>query len=103
LILGGSEKGSDFTQLGKEISANNVPAVILIGRMTQRIRASLKQAGYTGVTITGLLSMHDVVSACMKAAKSGDTVILSPACASFDMFKNYKERGDQFAYEVNHI
>lgn len=96
LIAGGSEKGSDFTQLGKEIAQSSVKALILIGQMTERIKKAALDAGFTGECITGLYDMQEVVSTAAARAKPGDVVLLSPACASFDMFKSYKQRGKLF-------
>lgn len=101
LIAGGSEKGSDFTDLGKVIVKNRVKTLIAIGRMTQRIVTAAKNAGYDGKIITGLRTMHDIVTAAQREATAGDVVLLSPACASFDMFVNYKDRGYQFKHEVS--
>jgi UDP-N-acetylmuramoylalanine--D-glutamate ligase len=101
LIAGGSEKGSDFTELGKVIATHPVKTLIAIGRMTERIVDAVKDAGYTGKIITGARSMHEIVSRASREASSGDVVLLSPACASFDMFKNYKERGTLFKHEVS--
>lgn len=103
LILGGSEKGSDFAQMGREIARARVKAVIVIGDMTDRIIAALDDAGYQGKRIVGLRSMHEIVGVSALQSVSGDVVILSPACASFDMFLNYKERGYQFKHEVNNL
>ena len=100
LIAGGSEKGSDFTELGKVISSGNVRILIAIGKMTERIVQAAKHAGYHGKIITGLRSMHEIVITAAAHAQSGDVVLLSPACASFDMFDNYKQRGKLFKHEV---
>ena len=101
LVAGGSEKGSDFTELGKTIASHPVKVLIAIGRMTERIVKAVNDAGFKGTIITGAGSMHEIVSIAVKDAKPGDVVLLSPACASFDMFKNYKERGKQFKHEVS--
>lgn len=101
LIVGGSEKGSDYRELGNVILNSQVKTLIVIGAMTQRILNAV--SGYSGQIITGLTSMHDIVEKAQKAAEPGDIVLLSPACASFDMFKNYKERGELFTYEVSQI
>ena len=103
LILGGSEKGSDFRALGGVIASGNVRSAVVIGDMTDRIVASLRDAHFEGTIITGAKNMHEAVERATHTARSGDIVLLSPACASFDMFNNYKDRGDQFIYEVNHI
>ena len=100
LILGGSEKKSDFTMMGAYIAKSNVTGVILIGAMTGRIHDALRVAQFKGKIVIGCTNMHDVVEQATKLAKSGSVVLLSPACASFGMFINYKERGKQFKHEV---
>lgn len=101
MILGGSEKKSDFTAMGQEIAKSTVKSVILIGQMTNRIETALKNAGFKGKIIQGVSTMHDIVKAAFSEAKKGDVILLSPACASFDMFQNYKERGGMFKHEVS--
>lgn len=101
LILGGSEKMSDFTQMGKNIAASNVIGVVVIGLMTERITQALHNASYKGKIITGCTNMHEIVQKASSIAIPGTVVILSPACASFDMFNNYKERGTLFKHEVH--
>lgn len=103
LIVGGSEKGSDFEEMGKTIAKSRVKVLVVIGDMTGRILKAVDAAGYTGKRITGLRTMKDIVFASLKEANRGDVVLLSPACASFDMFKNYKERGNQFKENVNNL
>lgn len=103
LILGGSEKGSDFTQMGNVIAQSRVKALIIIGDMTQRILESVDRAGYKGKRIVGLRTMKEVVVAATRVAVSGDVILFSPACASFDMFLNYKERGREFKAAVNNL
>lgn len=100
LIAGGSEKKSDFTQMGQIIAQSTVKTVIVIGQMTGRICQALNDGGFKGKVITGLTDMHEIVKIARLNASSGDIVLLSPACASFDMFKNYKERAKLFKYEV---
>ncbi len=95
LILGGSDKGSDYTELGKTVAQNNVKKVLLIGRMAGKIKRALNQAGYTDY-IEGGKSIDEIVKNAQKVAEPGDVVLFSTACASFDMFKNYKDRGDKF-------
>jgi UDP-N-acetylmuramoylalanine--D-glutamate ligase len=99
LIAGGSEKGSDFTQLGKVISeAKNIKTVILVGKMTERINKSITNKNLK--IIFGAKNMPEIIEIAKKEAISGDVVVLSPAAASFDMFKSYKDRGEQFKREV---
>jgi UDP-N-acetylmuramoylalanine--D-glutamate ligase len=101
LILGGSEKGADFTEMGRKIAESTVKKVIVVGDMTERITKTLKDGGFQGETVIGLTAMHDMVKEAKKSAITGDVILLSPACASFGLFKNYKERGKQFTYEVS--
>lgn len=96
LIAGGSEKGSDYTELGKEISRSTVKTLILIGEMAGRIKEACQKAEFKGQIIEQAKNMSQIVNLAFKEASFGDVVLLSPACASFDMFKNYKDRGEQF-------
>ena len=94
IILGGSSKQSDFTQLAEVIKTSNVKVVVGIGQEWQRIKEAI---GPTNIQlIEGLETMTDVVAACARTAAAGDVVLLSPACASFGMFHDYKDRGHQF-------
>jgi UDP-N-acetylmuramoylalanine--D-glutamate ligase len=101
LIAGGSEKGSDFTELGKVIvGAKNVRAVLVIGLMAERISRAIQQAGGGVEVMPGGETMGQIVHKAHDIARAGDVVVLSPAAASFDMFKNYKDRGVQFKSQV---
>lgn len=99
LILGGSSKGADFTELAETIKNNSVKAVIAIGDEALKIESALEKVGYKGM----FWESYDLTKALNLArqeANDGDYVILSPACASFDMFKNYKDRGEKFKSAV---
>lgn len=96
LIAGGSEKGSNYVQLGQEIAENPVKILILIGQMAKKIKEAALNAGFSGKVIEDLNSMKEIVETAFQEAKIGDVVLLSPACASFGMFANYKDRGKQF-------
>lgn len=100
LIVGGSSKNSDFTQLGTVISRTpNIKAVMPIGVEGERIKKLL-----SGVKILPAgKTMAEIVKIAYNNAVSGDVVLLSPACASFDMFKNYKHRGKQFKHEIQNL
>lgn len=102
LILGGSSKQSDFTELGKLLGrANNIKAIIGIGEEWERIKESMQtELGKETILIEGATTMQQIVKAAHTIAKPGDVVLLSPACASFDMFKNYKDRGEQFKQQL---
>lgn len=104
LILGGSSKNSDFTELGQVIGeADNIKAIIGIGEEWKRIKEQIKNVRPETLIIEGADSMEKIVLAASKIAIPGDVVLLSPACASFGMFKNYKDRGKQFKDEVHRL
>ena len=101
LIAGGVGKGQDFSPL-KDAAARAARAVVLIGRDAPLIEKALSGSG---VTVTHAASIDDAVGAAAKHAQPGDVVLLSPACASFDMFRNYAHRGEMFraAVEARHV
>lgn len=104
LILGGSGKDSDFTELGKVISeSSHIRAIIGIGDEWLRIREQIEKSKEPKIIIEGAKDMHTVVQAASKIALPGNIVLLSPGCASFGMFKNYKERGDLFKEAVESL
>jgi UDP-N-acetylmuramoylalanine--D-glutamate ligase len=104
LILGGSSKQSDFGELGEAIAqSDSIRAVIGIGMEWKRIKTSIPQQHAPFRIIEDCANMHDIVQAAYEVAQEGDVVLLSPACASFDMFDNYKERGNQFKAEVGNL
>ncbi len=97
LILGGSEKGSDFTELGKKIARSpHVQSVILVGQTASKIKEAIMNAHASTPLYEGAQTMSDILVQADASAHGEGVVVLSPACASFDMFKNYKDRGDQF-------
>lgn len=104
LMLGGSSKNSDFTELGSIISSrDNIKAIIVIGAEWQRIKERIKNYESRIMVVEGADTMEKMVLAASKIAVPGDVVLLSPACASFDKFKNYKDRGEQFKEEVKKL
>ena len=104
LILGGSSKKSDFKELGEIIGKrDNIKAIIGIGEEWPRIKKRIKNHESRIMIIEGASSMEQIVAAASKIAKSGDVILLSPACASFGMFENYKDRGNQFKEEVRKL
>ena len=102
IILGGSGKNSDFSTLAKTIANDHqLKAIILIGSEAPKIKSAIqKSGGFKGSLFENLKSMKDIVKTAAKISQKGEVVILSPACASFDMFKNYADRGEQFEKEV---
>lgn len=96
LILGGVGKGQDFSPLAEPV-ARYARAVVLIGRDAPLIRAALQASG---VTLLDAASMPEAVSVAAAQARSGDAVLLSPACASFDMFDDYAHRAKVFCEAV---
>lgn len=104
LILGGSSKNSDFTQLGKVISeATSIRAIIGIGEEWERIKRSCQLSAVGCQLIEGCKNMKEIGAKAKEVAQPGDVVLLSPACASFGMFKNYKDRGEQFKAAVQSL
>jgi len=91
LIAGGKDKGLDFTGL-RTLVREKAKAVVLIGTMTEKLFAAWNSA----VPCTRATTLADAVEKAHALAQSGDVVLLSPGCSSFDMFKSFEDRGDQF-------
>jgi UDP-N-acetylmuramoylalanine--D-glutamate ligase len=98
LILGGRYKGGDFAELGPGLEARG-KRVLAIGEARERIVAAL--GGTVPVVFCG--SLGEAVEEAFKAARPGDTVLLAPACSSFDMFSDYADRGRKFKEEVGRL
>lgn len=96
LILGGEGKGQDFTPLAPPV-ARHARAVLLIGRDAPRIRAALQA---TGVPLLDAATLPEAVQQAAQHAQEGDAVLLSPACASLDMFRDYAHRAEVFREAV---
>lgn len=99
LIAGGDGKGQDFSPL-KEAVSDNARAVVLIGRDAPLIEAELLS---TNVPMYHAADLPEAVTIAKKMAQAGDAVLLSPACASFDMFKNYVHRAEVFVAAVKRM
>jgi UDP-N-acetylmuramoylalanine--D-glutamate ligase len=91
-ILGGYDKGVTFDKMAEEI-AGKVPWAALIGVTAGKIRSSLDKAGIDSTTYP---TLEEAFAACVAKARAGDTVLLSPGCASYDMFSDYEQRGERF-------
>jgi UDP-N-acetylmuramoylalanine--D-glutamate ligase len=98
LIAGGLDKGSDFGPL-KDLFRKKVKTLILIGKAAEKIAKAVDPATETVFAKT----LQDAVQLAAKRAANGDVVLLSPACASFDMFKDFEDRGRQFKEAVNNL
>lgn len=98
LIIGGFDRGLDFTELADAIAAQkNIKRIILIGETRERIARALDAAGMLGIYELRDDDLLDgIVQRARELAEPGDIVVMSPACASFDMFKNFSERGEKF-------
>ena len=105
LIAGGYDKHIPFTQFGDEV-ARHVKLLILIGDTAQAIRQAVEQApsyADSGIEIVMADDLADAVNIARSKARSGDVVVLSPACAAFDRFKNFMERGKKFKELVEQL
>jgi UDP-N-acetylmuramoylalanine--D-glutamate ligase len=98
LILGGRDKGGDFTLLRRAVKAR-VRAIVLVGEAAGKIEAALR--GVVPMEHAG--DYREVVRKAFAAARPGDVVLLAPACTSWDMFKNFEERGRTFKREVRKL
>ena len=95
-IVGGTDKGNDYTEV-EDLVKRKVKAIVCLGIDNQKIIDFFKDKKEL---IYSTSSMHEAVEVSKSLAKSGDTVLLSPCCASFDLFKNYEDRGQQFKEQV---
>lgn len=94
LIAGGKDKEADFGRLVSSFADNEVKLLILIGETSNIIREAAIKEGFTSCVMAE--TIQEAVETAWKAAEEGDVVLLSPACASWDMFRNYEERGNAF-------
>lgn len=92
LILGGRDKGNNYDAI-KDLVKQKCRAIVYLGADNKKLHDNFDNLG---ITTRDTHSMKDCVAACRELAKSGDTVLLSPCCASFDLFKNMEDRGNQF-------
>jgi len=98
-IVGGVDKGNDYTELLPLVN-ENVKAIICLGTANDKI---INTFGNIVDMLVETHSMQDAVQVAYRLAEKGDTVLLSPACASFDLFENYEDRGRQFKESVRNL
>ncbi len=99
LILGGVDKGNDYNML-KDLVKSKVKSIVCLGKDNKRIHEAFEN---DVEVIVNTFSANEAVQIAYHLAKKGDTVLLSPACASFDLFKNYEDRGNQFKKAVKEL
>lgn len=98
-IAGGIDKGNDYTML-KPLVKEKVKAIVCLGKDNSKLHAT-----FDGIvkSVVDTASMDEAVKTAYYLARNGDTVLLSPACASFDLFENYEDRGKQFKEQVRNL
>lgn len=99
LIMGGVDKGNDYEML-KDLVRQKVRAIVCLGKDNKRIHEAFED---DVEVIVNTFSANEAVKMAYHLAKKGNTVLLSPACASFDLFKNYEDRGNQFKMAVKEL
>lgn len=98
-IAGGIDKGNDYTKLEEQVM-QKVKALICLGKDNEKLKNAFK---HIVTVIKETQDVKELVHLAMEQAESDDVVLLSPACASFDLFKNYEDRGDQFRAAVKEL
>ena len=96
LILGGKDKGNDYSEID-ELVKEKCHTLVFMGLHNEKLR---EHFGGFGLNIIDTDNLHDAIQGAYNAAREGDTVLLSPSCASFDLFKSYEDRGEQFMAAV---
>lgn len=99
LIIGGKDKGNDYEPI-KELVKKKCVGLVYLGADNQKLHDNFDALG---IPVRDTHSMKECVAACYEMATPGDTVLLSPCCASFDLFKNMEDRGDQFKTLVRNL
>ncbi len=99
LILGGKDKGNDYNQI-KDLVKQKCVGLVYLGADNKKLHDNFDELG---IPVRDTHNMKDCVQACYEMAKPGNTVLLSPCCASFDLFKNMEDRGEQFKELVRNL
>jgi UDP-N-acetylmuramoylalanine--D-glutamate ligase len=105
LILGGFDRMIPLEDFARFIKSHEkeLAGVLLIGQSAHRLGGEFEKAGFTDFTISSAQSMPEIVADARKLARSGESIVLSPGFPSFDMFKNFEVRGDQFRQEIQSL
>jgi UDP-N-acetylmuramoylalanine--D-glutamate ligase len=104
LVMGGYDKGVDLLPLARRVAeTKNIERVVLIGQVRGRIATMFMQLGFDRYTVSDSMSIDEIVAVAVSYAPQGGVVLLSPGCASFDMFKNFYERGTLFKQAVKEL
>jgi UDP-N-acetylmuramoylalanine--D-glutamate ligase len=103
LIIGGHDKGADYRPLGVAIDRANVRQIFAIGANREKVARQLGEKTSATIHLLDSQNLAEIVKTVNQATEPGDVVILSPAAASFDMFRDYKDRGQQFIAAVNDL
>ena len=99
LILGGKDKGNDYSEID-ELVKQKCHTLVFMGLHNEKLR---EHFGGFGLNIIDTDNLHDAITGAFNAAHEGDTVLLSPCCASFDLFTSYEDRGNQFMEAVRRL
>lgn len=102
LIVGGKDKGNDYSTI-HQLVADKCCGIVYLGADNTKLHNAFDDLQYDGISIADTHSMKDCVHECVRMAKPGDTVLLSPCCASFDLFRNMEDRGEQFKTLVREL
>jgi len=105
LILGGKDKGNDYSEID-DLVREKCHTLVFMGLHNEKLHEHFDRFADSPthqLSIIDTHSLHDAVQACYKAARDGDTVLLSPCCASFDLFRSYEDRGNQFMNMVRNL
>jgi UDP-N-acetylmuramoylalanine--D-glutamate ligase len=99
LILGGTDKGNDYSEIDQLVK-EKCSSLIFMGKDNSKLIAHFEPMGVPFVSVD---SLEAAVQTAYNTAQEGETVLLSPCCASFDLFKNYEDRGHQFMQTVRNL
>ena len=95
-------KGAEYIQLAKTVAGGNVKHAVLIGDTAKSIEQALKNEGFSDYSF-GSKDINEIVGLCKEKSSPGDVVLLSTGCASFGIFKDYKDRGKKFKKAVQEL